>query len=236
MADVASSSPILEAATVARVPNALDLDVFRPRRDSGMRTAAGIPKGAVVMGYAGKPGDIDAYRGRLDLFRAALNRVELEENGRGTPLVALLIGEGGERFAKDLACPVVSVGGVERQSDMARWLTACDLFVSTTQFDNYPGIVQEAMACGVPVVASRVGGVPELVHDGVTGVLCDRRDASGFATAIQRLVGDAELRDAMGEAARSFAESTFESRLIAERMCAVYEDACDRFAAMRGTA
>jgi glycosyltransferase involved in cell wall biosynthesis len=236
MDNIASNSPILARATVVQVPNALDLDVFRPRRDQRFRTAGGIPPTAVTVGYAGKPGDIDYYRGRLDVFRAALTRMELDVKEEDPPLAVLLIGRGGERIASDLGCLAVCIGAIERQADMARWLAACDLFVSTTQFDNYPGIIQEAMACGVPVVASRVGGVPELVHDGVTGVLCDRRDTDGFAAAIQRLRTDAALRAAMGEAARSFAKSTFESRLIAERMRTVYEDACDRFAAMRGTA
>jgi glycosyltransferase involved in cell wall biosynthesis len=69
--------------------------------------------------------------------------------------------------------------------------------------------ITEAMACGKPVVATRVGGIPELVQDGETGFLVPRGDVAAVAARILTLLGDVELRQRMGRAARQIAETKF---------------------------
>jgi glycosyltransferase involved in cell wall biosynthesis len=88
--------------------------------------------------------------------------------------------------------------------------------------DVTPNTIIEAMAMGVPVVSSRSGAIDELVEDGVTGLLVPPRDESALAAAIARLLGDAELRRAMGSAARRRAEERFDIRMNAAGYAALF--------------
>jgi glycosyltransferase involved in cell wall biosynthesis len=106
----------------------------------------------------------------------------------------------------DGGAPVELLG---ERDDVPELLAAADVFVLPSRSEGMPLSVLEAMAAGVPVVASAVGGVPELVVDGVTGVLVPPGDAAALAAALARLAGDAAERERMGAAARRRAEAEF---------------------------
>ena len=82
----------------------------------------------------------------------------------------------------------------------------------------------EAMACGKPVVATRIGGVPEVVEEGKTGLLVPPGDSPALAEALLRLLRDPALRTRMGEAGRRRAERLFDQRRQVEQITAVYDN------------
>ena len=84
--------------------------------------------------------------------------------------------------------------------------------------------VLEAMAAGLPVVASAVGGIPELVTDDQTGALVPPRDSRALATAIRAIAGDPQLRDRLGAAARRRAETEFSLETCRRRHLDLYRD------------
>ena len=86
-------------------------------------------------------------------------------------------------------------------------------------------VVLEAAAAGVPVVAAKVGGVPELIEDGVTGLFCDPLSADSMRTQVQRLLNHVELGNEMALRARVEAERRFHPRAIATRHHAIYQEA-----------
>jgi starch synthase len=88
--------------------------------------------------------------------------------------------------------------------------------------------VYEAMGCGTPVVASRVGGIPELVVDGETGLLVPPDDPAALAEAVTALLADPDRRARMGCAARAQALARFESATIALQTLALYQQALGR--------
>jgi glycosyltransferase involved in cell wall biosynthesis len=99
----------------------------------------------------------------------------------------------------------------------AEYLAGVDLFVHPSLSDSFPNAVMEAMACGKPVVASRVDGVPELIVDGESGLLVEPGKAAALALAIAELKADENLRLSFGEAARSRVERHFGlNRMIKE--------------------
>ena len=86
---------------------------------------------------------------------------------------------------------------------------ACDVLLFTSQEDNLPNMILEAMACSLPVVAYRVGGVPELVEHGKTGLLADPFDASSLCEHLRTILRNAELREGMGRTARFAVAASF---------------------------
>lgn len=85
-------------------------------------------------------------------------------------------------------------------------------------------VVLEGMAAGVPVMAARVGGVPDLIEEGVTGLFCDPASAESMAGAARRLLADAGLRARVREAAKARAWERFHPRVIARRHVEIYQE------------
>ena len=106
--------------------------------------------------------------------------------------------------------------------DMAPVYDQADLLLLTSRRDPFPRVVMEAMCHGIPVVATRVDGIPEMVADGETGLLVGPEDVAGFADAVQRLLGDPALRMRMGEAGRQRAEQLFAPAKYAAAMNRIY--------------
>ncbi len=127
--------------------------------------------------------------------------------------ILMVVGDGelrprAERFVREhrLETRVRFIG---QRSDVPQILAASDVFVLSSRWEGLPYTIIEAMMAGLPVVATNVGGVSELVKDGVTGFLVPRRDPKALAEALQRLIDDPELRKRMGEAGRQKALREF---------------------------
>ena len=116
------------------------------------------------------------------------------------------------------------------RDDVERWLAAADVFVHPSRSEEMPLAILEAMAEGLPIVATRVGGVPDAVIDGETGLLVPSGDAERLREAIRTLLGDELRRRSMGRAARARAESRFSVERMVDRYLHAYADAAPRTA------
>jgi glycosyltransferase involved in cell wall biosynthesis len=110
----------------------------------------------------------------------------------------------------------------------ARQLQALDAFVLPSPWEAFPIASLEAMACGVPQVATNVGGIPEAVCDGQTGVLCPPNDPHRLAQGIVRLLSDPELRARMSRASRDRHRRLFTIERMLDETAAVYERVASR--------
>jgi glycosyltransferase involved in cell wall biosynthesis len=109
------------------------------------------------------------------------------------------------------------------RADVPDILNASDIFVLSSKWEGNPMSVQEAMASGLPVVSTAVGGVPELVQHGQTGLLVPSEDAAALAHALQTLIDHPEQRKQMGEAARRHACTHFDIRQTVRQYEEIYE-------------
>ena len=107
-------------------------------------------------------------------------------------------------------------------ADVGARLLEVDLFALPTRGDNLPIAILEAMALALPVVATRTGGLPELVEDGVSGILVEPDDAEGLAAAIGRLAGDEDTRFRSGRAGAARVRERFDAGDVARQMVALY--------------
>lgn len=109
-------------------------------------------------------------------------------------------------------------------ADVRPWLASFDLFVLPSLQEGLPTVLLEAMAAGRPVVASRVGGIPEVVIDGRTGLLVPAGDPQALAAALDRLLRDPEMRQAMGQAGRERAVQAFGLERMLRQLEKEYEE------------
>jgi glycosyltransferase involved in cell wall biosynthesis len=127
---------------------------------------------------------------------------------------ALIVGDGPDRPRLEEQIRTCGLAGRVRlageRRDVPDLLAEADVFVLPSRSEGHPVSVLEAMAAGVPVVASRVGGIPEQVDDGVTGLLVAPGDPEALAAALGRLAADPALRRRLGAAGRVRAEKAFD--------------------------
>jgi glycosyltransferase involved in cell wall biosynthesis len=138
----------------------------------------------------------------------------------------LVVGEGPAEHAIEplvrAAGPAVVMAGY--RDDVMAVLDAADLLLHPSRMEAFPTTLLEAMAASVPIVATRVGGIPEIVRDGHEGLLVDAPpDAGQVAAALARLLADPELRRRMGTAARERFEREFTAQAWTARTRAVYD-------------
>jgi glycosyltransferase involved in cell wall biosynthesis len=153
------------------------------------------------------------YVGRLSEEKGVR---ELAEAARGLPLVVVGDGPLRDLFPDHIGfVPPAAVG---------RYYERCSVVVVPSRREGYGMAAREAMARGRPVVATRAGGLPDAVEDGVTGLLVPPGDPAALRGALERLLGDAELRRRLGAAGRERARATFSRRAAAERTVALYRE------------
>ncbi len=180
-----------------------------------------IPTGLPDAFFALEPTPADSPSPDGELVVGTLGRLSEEKNQaalieaaalcQDLPIRMLIGGEGGLRESLvEQARALGIMDRVELPGFMGReaFLERCDIFVLCSRIENRPYSIMEAMAAGKPVVATAVGGIPELVEDGVTGLLVDSTPVS-LAAALRRLAEDPAIRRRMGEAARAKAERDF---------------------------
>jgi len=128
-----------------------------------------------------------------------------------------------------VAHAVEFTGGID-QAELLEWYTRADICVVPSQlYESFSYTAAQAMAAGKPVVASRIGGIPETVDDGETGMLCEPGNPREFADALIRLTSDAGLRERMGRAGRAKVAREFSPRRVAECNLQVYAAVRARF-------
>lgn len=217
------------------VRNVVDTDVFALGDRESARAAAGIEPDALVVLFAGKPHDVTAYRGRHPIMLDVLSRLREDlAPEEASKLVVLLVGAGGEGLAGQMGdIRSVCTGRVYSEQAMSRCFAASDVHLNTTQYDNFPAIVQESLSCGVPVVASAVGGIPEMVVHGETGMLAQSQDAAEFAAHLREVLVNKELRGRLAANARRLADERFSSESVLPAMVGVYRAAITRHQAQR---
>jgi D-inositol-3-phosphate glycosyltransferase len=202
------------------------------RIPSGVNTERFRPAGPAVARRDGQARILTVARlverkGVEDLIRAlaGVPRTELIVIG-GPPAEKLP----DDAYARKLAavaeaCGVagrVRLAGAVPAAEMPAWYRSADVVAATPWYEPFGLTALEAMACGVPVVASRVGGLADTVVDGVTGDLVPARDPDGLAVALRRLVADRDRRVAYGAAAVDRAVASYAWPRIAERLAATY--------------
>lgn len=211
------------------VPLGLALDQFGEldARRGNLRAELGLGPDAVLIGIVGRLVPIKNHRLFLQAARDVVGELTERAGGPGDRSVHfLVVGDGElrdrlEDEARDLGLsPRVAFLGFRQ--DLENIYADLDLVVLTSNNEGTPVCLIEAMAAGKPVVATRVGGVPDLVEDMVTGLLVPPGDREALARALLVLVNDPALRARLGERARSAVYPRFDIRTLVSNLERLY--------------
>jgi N-acetyl-alpha-D-glucosaminyl L-malate synthase BshA len=202
---------------IEMIPNFVNCDVFQPAKDNSRREEF-APGNEKVLVHLSNFRPVKRVPDVIEIF--ALVRKEI-------PAKLLMIGDGPDRATAEwmvrqngLASAVTFLG---KQSQVQELLNCADLMLLPSDLESFGLAVLEAMACGVPAVCSRVGGVPEVVRDGVEGYLVTPRDTKTMAARALEILTDPGRQERMGKAARERALSQFCSTRIIPLYEKLYE-------------
>ncbi len=178
---------------IAQICNGVDVGRFVPRATSDRAAidASFAPADAIVVGTVGRLSPVKHQRLLVDAFVAAVERLRVDAPAVAERLRLAIVGDGPDRAA--LEARVAASGIADRialfgnRDDVPRLMADFDLFVLPSLAEGISNTILEAMASGLPVVATRVGGNAELVVDGATGALVPSDDVDAMAAAIARL-------------------------------------------------
>jgi N-acetyl-alpha-D-glucosaminyl L-malate synthase BshA len=200
------------------IHNFVDTEVFRPQDTSPARCRLAKDGERILM--------------HVSNFRKVKNLPVLiqvfHEVQKSIPCRLVLVGDGPEREAAERLAQSLgilkSVSFLGDQEDVADILPMADVFLLPSQHESFGLAALEAMSCGVPVVGSRIGGLPEVIEHEKTGFLCDPNDVDCMKAIVLGLLKNEPLRQQIGQAARERAQRLFNR----DRIVAQYVDAYER--------
>ena len=204
---------VAAATKVLVVPNGIDTRKFQTSEGAGLRGSLGIPAGVMVIGTVGRLVEIK----RQDVLIRGFARLRID---RPTPPHLVLVGNG--PLEDELRRLTAGLGVAERvhfmgyQNTPEEFLGIMDIFAMTSRSEGMPLAILEAWATGLPVVASRVGGVPELIEDGRTGLLFDSGDEIGLAGLLETLGEEPQLARRLADAGRHHVCTCFDVSVMAQ--------------------
>jgi glycosyltransferase involved in cell wall biosynthesis len=214
-------SMLMPAAIETRIiPNGVDLSVFRPADKISARKIIDLPNDARVILAVGNNLRSNSIKDYL-VLRSAFGKVLSDMPGQ--KVIIIIVGED----APDEKIGEAEVRFVPYQNDpraVAAYYQAADVFVHAAREEVWGLTITEALACGTPVVASAVGGIPEQIVDGETGFLASPGDSQAFATRMEQILNDPGLQQRMSLAAVDSARQHFDRARMADDYLRWYEE------------
>ena len=217
------------------IPLGVDLEMFRPIPRAEAKAAIGLelPRQQRILLFVGR---MDPLKGLDTLLRAICKLNDLAPDLAKSLCLAVIGGdvdENGAGVDTDLECldklkrevgvdQLVAFLGSRAQDTLPYYYSAAEVCIVPSHYESFGLVALEAMACGTPVIASRVGGLQSTVEDGVTGLLVPAGDPDALAEKLKLVLSDDDLRMRLGASARSKAQ-IYTWRSVADRILHLYE-------------
>jgi glycosyltransferase involved in cell wall biosynthesis len=228
LAECAKASWLFRKYRVEVIPYSLDSTVFRPVPRAEAKASLGLVAESIVLLF-GSMSSTEKRKG-FELTAAALGRClkdrrfkQMVDSGH---LEVMCFGFPGDGL-KSVGMPVFSLGYIRDDEKMNLAYAAADAFILPSLEDNLPNTMLESMSCGTPVIGSRVGGIPDLVREGVTGRLVAPDDEQQLAEAILSVTTNPERFEVMGRNCRRLIEKEYSATVQAQRYLRLYEELCE---------
>lgn len=205
--------------SIESIANGVDLDLYKPSMDkSAIRRRMKLPDKSTIV-YTGR---LSTEKGVDVLVRSFALLVKTQ------PCQLLIIADGPELEAVARLIAEHNLDGsvmlVSNAGEVAPYLNASDVFVLPSRYEGLSNALLEAMACGLPVISTRVGGSRDIIEDGMSGLLVEADETDQLRDAMERVLCDRQLADTLGANARVAVEANHDMKSIANAYINLYRD------------
>jgi glycosyltransferase involved in cell wall biosynthesis len=215
----AKASTVLKDSRVETIPYSIDTQVFRPVNRISARDILGLPHDKTLLLFGSAGGTSDLRKG-YDLLEKAILKISGNNIMKSTELVIF-----GREFAgPDPGIPVHFIGEVTEERMLAALYSACDVMILPSREDNLPLTALESVSCGLPIISFGVGGLSEIVLEGVNGFLCKEVTSGGLADAIHKALINGDYLSKLRDSTRMDAVKRYDLKIQANAYCNLFEE------------
>lgn len=220
IASLARRSSLFSERRIVVIPTGIDLTVYRPIDRAEARASLGIPVDRKVIVFGAMSPSDDVRKGYRELSAAL--KVVAATSAVSDKVLAVVFGS--SEPLPELPVPAISLGRLNDDALLAAVYSCADLVVVPSLEDNLPNVALEAIACGTPVAAFNVCGMPDIVHNGWNGIVSPQHDPATLGREISILLTDNARTQWMGANARRHAEAKFSLVAQASAYHALYTE------------
>ena len=224
LADMVRRSPLMHGQTVTDIANPIDTTFFSPcstpDEKEALRSALSLPRGKTILLFVAYNVN-DANKG-FGIFSQAVQSLIFRQPQLRASICVVAVGRNTTAHRKDFACEMVPFEYVAVPATMRNIYRASDIFTMASVMENLPNTIVEAKACGLPVVATAVGGIRQMVREGTDGFLVPPADSQAFSEALEKAIQHPRRQD-LATAARLDAEDTYDTAKVAQRYLTLYQ-------------
>lgn len=219
---LAKKSALLTGQSITAIPNPIDTRVFCKKDQQEARKRAGLPLDKKIILFVSQR--VNDRRKGMDFMIEAIDKMIAEHPEMKDTAAVAVLGGHSEDFTGHLRLPAYPLGYVSDEKKIVDVYNSADVFVLPSLEDNLPNTVMEAMACGVPCVGFKVGGITEEIDHEKNGYVAQYRDSSDLAKGIYWVMEEAD-RAALSENAVKKVATSYSQHLIALKYIEVYNHA-----------
>ncbi len=226
LGELARNSPLLGHFPVNVIPNAIDIDVYRPTDKLTARKILRLPLDRKIILFGALRATSETRKG-YHLLQPALRMLSGRATGRDA--VAVILGATQPAEPPDFGMGSIFLGTLSDDVSLTLAYCAADVFVAPSIQENLSNTVMESLACGTPVVAFDIGGMPDMIDHRANGYLAEAFDTSDLADGLDWVMRDGERHAALSEQARCKVVDRFAAPKVAREHIALYEEVLQRF-------
>jgi glycosyltransferase involved in cell wall biosynthesis len=227
LGECAGKSKLFKDFRIEVIPNSLEIHHFFPVPKNEAKKKLGIPEHSMTllfvaeMGYEKRKG----FKELLDAIQICKNNKNFKQLMQKNMINILCLGEPSENLDQ-VGIHVESLGYIDSDEKIRDAYNAADLYILSSLEDNLPNTMLESMACGTPVVSFPIGGMPDMIKNGKTGVIAAEISPQKLSEAIQRLLFNHRERENAGKNCRELIRKRFALHHQAENYLALFKDLC----------
>lgn len=218
----AKRSSLLTGQSITSIPNPIDTHVYRPMPKQEALKSAGLPEGKKIILFVSQR--VTTQRKGMHYFVEAIDKMVAANAKLKEDTAIAILGGHVEEMEEQLALPVFPLGYVNDERKIVAVYNAADVFVLPSMEDNLPNTIMEAMACGVPCVGFRIGGIPEMIDHQKNGYLAQAGNADDLAAGISWVLDIAD-REELAKAALHKVATNYSQQIVAMKYIDVYNHA-----------
>lgn len=221
LGELARNSPLLGDFPVNVIPNAIDIELYRPTDKLTARRMLRLPLDRKIILFGALRATSETRKG-YHLLQPALRMLGNRATGRDA--MTVIVGASQPAEPPDFGMESVFLGTLSDDVSLGLAYSAADVFVAPSTQENLSNAVMESLACGTPVVAFNIGGMPDMIDHRVNGYLAKAFDTGDLANGLEWVMEDNERHAALSDRARRKVVDTFAAPRIALEHLALYED------------